>query len=384
MNENAQLLITLEDTLLFELSSSHGNILDNHELIATLDNTKTKAIDISHKLTLAETTKNNISIARSEYKPVAKRGSIIYFAEASLATISTMYELSLDSFLSIFNTALHLSPPAGGSGDINIRIINMINTIMSQLYDYTCTGIFECHKLMFSFQLTCMIQDGEGLLDQTLLDFFLKGNISLESVTETCIVTWLIETGWKDLVYISKIYPIFNEIYTHFISAPELWKAWFDLEAPEACELPSNKTTSNLNPLQKLCIIRCFRPDRVYNAVKLYVIEILGEKYIQPPVLDYHRIYLQSSPLSPMVFILSPGADPQADIQKYSDNMNMTSKFKFVALGQGQGPIAEQLLEIGLYMYIYSIICTCILYNMYMYMHRNMHKQVYVLNLTIQ
>ena len=47
------------------------------------------------------------------------------------------------------------------------------------------------------------------------------------------------------------------------------------------------------------------------------------------------------------VFILSPGADPQSDIQKFSDEMSMSSKFKFVALGQGQGPLAEQLLEVG-------------------------------------
>ena len=40
MGENALLLVSLEDTLLRELSSSQGNILDNHELIATLENTK--------------------------------------------------------------------------------------------------------------------------------------------------------------------------------------------------------------------------------------------------------------------------------------------------------------------------------------------------------
>jgi dynein heavy chain len=48
-----------------------------------------------------------------------------------------------------------------------------------------------------------------------------------------------------------------------------------------------------------------------------------------------------------MVFILSPGADPQSDIQKFCDEMGMSNRFKFVALGQGQGPIAEQLLEVG-------------------------------------
>ena len=48
-----------------------------------------------------------------------------------------------------------------------------------------------------------------------------------------------------------------------------------------------------------------------------------------------------------MIFILSPGSDPQGDIQAFSDEMNMKMKFKFIALGQGQGPCAEQLIEAG-------------------------------------
>jgi len=43
-------------------------------------------------------------------------------------------------------------------------------------------GIFEAHKLIFSFQMTTMIMDGDSLLDRQELDFFLKGNTSLDEV----------------------------------------------------------------------------------------------------------------------------------------------------------------------------------------------------------
>ena len=171
MGENAQLLVSLEDTLLRELSSSSGNILDNHELIATLENTKTKAVEIQGKLQLAEKTKADISEARSVYKPVAKRGSILYFAEAGLSTINSMYEISLDSFLVVFKASLEA---AKKDPSLDGRMRNMIDTIMRQIYDYTCTGIFERHKLMFSFQMTCMVMNGEGTLNMPVLDFFLK------------------------------------------------------------------------------------------------------------------------------------------------------------------------------------------------------------------
>merc|ERR1719399_1612847 len=93
--------------------------------------------------------------------------------------------------------------------------------------------------------------------------------------------------------------------------------------------------------------MRCFRPDRVYNAVKTYVMGAIGEKYVQPPVLDYGRIFAQSTERSPMGFILSPGADPQGDIQLLCDEKGMMSKFRFIALGQGQGPKAEHLIDAG-------------------------------------
>lgn len=54
------------------------------------------------------------------------------------------------------------------------RLRNMIATITVQLYDYTCLGIFERHKLMFSFQMTTMLMDGDGRLHRPSLNFFLK------------------------------------------------------------------------------------------------------------------------------------------------------------------------------------------------------------------
>ena len=41
-------------------------------------------------------------------------------------------------------------------------------------------GLFEKHKLLFSFQMTIKLAQDEGNLEQKELDFFYKGNIALE------------------------------------------------------------------------------------------------------------------------------------------------------------------------------------------------------------
>ena len=72
VEEVAQLSETLkelEDVLLYELANATGNILDNTELIETLEKTKTKATEISEKLVEARATGEEIDVACASYRP---------------------------------------------------------------------------------------------------------------------------------------------------------------------------------------------------------------------------------------------------------------------------------------------------------------------------
>ena len=63
-------------------------------------------------------------------------------------------------------------------------------------------------------------------------------------------------------------------------------------------------------------VLRCLRMDRVTVGITRYVIAKMGDKYVQPPTLDYPAIYRQSTQMTPIVFVLSPGADPAFDVFK--------------------------------------------------------------------
>jgi dynein heavy chain len=49
------------------------------------------------------------------------------------------------------------------------------------------------------------------------------------------------------------------------------WKQWYDTEKPETEELPGK--FSKLNSFEILIILRLFRPDRIINGVKKFIIE---------------------------------------------------------------------------------------------------------------
>lgn len=360
MGANAVRLEELEEELLRNLAASSGNILDNEELINTLDTTKTQATEIAAKLSQSQVTKADISRARSGFVPAAKRGSILFFAMAGLSNISRMYETSLASFLVVFKRSLANAKKAP---QLDARLRNMIGGMTRELYDYTCTGIFERHKLMFSFQMTVMIMEGEGELSRPELDFFLRGDISLDAVgTPNPHAGWLSAAGWKDLLRLGGLgtSPAFTELVADVQANGTAWRAWYDLETPEEAALPSG-FSDKLSPFQVLLVYRCFRPDRVYNGVKRFVMWRMGEQFVQPPVADYARIYAQSSPTTPVVFVLSPGADPQSDIQALGQTMGFTppTRFKFLALGQGQASKAEEMLETGMARGYWVLLSNC-------------------------
>lgn len=137
-----------------------------------------------------------IEQARQSYSPAAKRGAILFFAMTSLSSISEMYEYSLSSYLTVFNNSLR---DARKDTILENRLRNIIDKLTLNVYEYTCYGIFEQHKLMFALQMTFMIKDGEKDLNNKELDFFLKGNTSLEQVQKAKPYKWVPDVGWKDL-----------------------------------------------------------------------------------------------------------------------------------------------------------------------------------------
>lgn len=51
---------------------------------------------------------------------------------------------------------------------------------------------------------------------------------------------------------------------------------------------------------------------------------------------DLSAVFKESSHTTPLIFILSPGTDPAADLYKFADLMQFSKKMSAISLGQGQ------------------------------------------------
>lgn len=236
---------------------------------------------------------------------------------------------------------------------------NVIEGLTFDVYNYTCLGLFEMHKLMFSFQMCIRVLDEIHPLDRAFLSFFLKGNLSLEASERQKPDEWFPDQGWQDVLQLaelggSKEDPEVGGFHPLSKLADEIeldmvaWQAYYELEAPEEAPMPSGFHES-LTEFEKLLVLRCLRVDRVTVGITKFVISVMGERFVQPPVLDYSNIYKQSTEVTPIVFILSPGADPAFDVFRLGEDMGYKpgGKLKYMALGQGMGPKAQEFIETG-------------------------------------
>ncbi|XP_037090995.1 dynein heavy chain 10, axonemal-like [Pollicipes pollicipes] len=342
-SQNKRLLKDLEDALLRELSTCQGNMLDNTELLQTLEDTKSKATEVFEKLELAASTALDIDRLRDGFRPVARRGALLFFVLSDMATVNSMYQYSLAAYLQVFSYSLKKSMP---DTVLAKRLKNIIDTLTENVYDYGCTGIFERHKLLFSLQITVTLQRSEQLVVQPEVDFFIKGNVSVEKTSLAKPCDWIPDKGWEDICRLTQDFSdLFGNLPRDLKKRAEDWHKWYSSDRPEAEPLPG-VYERQCSPFQRLMLLRSFRVDRVYLGVTDYVTEIMGENYVTPPVLRFEAILEQSAPTTPVVFILSPGADPAGDLIKLADRNGFgSSRIKFLSLGQGQEETATHLME---------------------------------------
>merc|ERR1719473_1775163 len=115
VTNNTKSLQLLDKQLLERLSNSTGNLLDDTELIEVLANTKAKAKEVEQKLADAAEKEIEINEKREQFRPVATRGSLMYFNMTEMTLVSNpitmqptgwMYNCSLMQFLEQFDVSV--------------------------------------------------------------------------------------------------------------------------------------------------------------------------------------------------------------------------------------------------------------------------------------
>eukprot|EP01028_Stygiella_incarcerata_P003513 TRINITY_DN1708_c0_g1_i1.p1 TRINITY_DN1708_c0_g1~~TRINITY_DN1708_c0_g1_i1.p1 ORF type:complete len:4499 (-),score=1316.34 TRINITY_DN1708_c0_g1_i1:2775-16271(-) len=330
----------LEDSLLERLSNATGDILGDTELIENLERTKKTSVEIEEQVKKSRVTEREINAAREHYRPVASRGSLLYFLLDSLYKMEPMYQFSLNAFVVVFSRAID---QAQAEEDIEERVKILVEIVTLQVFNYARRGLFEKHKLIFAADLCFRILAERGDLDVTELDFFIRGRRPPQ-VPANPLGEWMTDDSWAAVQGLRSLEG-FERLADDVESSAKRWREWSDMERPEREKLPQD--WKNKTDFQKLLIVKAIRPDRVTHATRDFVAKYLGQEYVEQAPFSLEKTYFESSPSTPLFFILFPGADPVSEVETLGKKLGFTEqngRFVNVSLGQGQESVAEKAL----------------------------------------
>ncbi|XP_046391604.1 dynein axonemal heavy chain 6 [Ischnura elegans] len=347
INSDKQQLKAIEEKILKLLFTSEGNILDDEELIDTLNESKETAAIIASRLEQSEATEKKISIAREKYRSVSVRGAVMYFVVARLADIDPMYQYSLKYFNQLFNLVIETSEK---SSDLEERLNILLDQTTLSVYTNVSRGLFEKHKLVFSFMLCCDILMNAGKLSVDYWNFLLRGPLSTNpDAPKKPDMAFLTDGMWNAVNFLEDNFPSFTDLRKNVgreitVTLGNFFQVIHISQSLSKSAIPWDKT---LGSFEKLLLIKALKEEKLVFAITEFVKENLGKPFIESPPIILQSVYQDTSNVTPLIFVLTTGSDPFGSFQRFAQEMDFEDKIHSISLGQGQGPVAEKMINLG-------------------------------------
>ena len=137
----------------------------------------------------------------------------------------------------------------------------------------------------------------------------------------------------------------FDGLSDNIESLPEAWKAYKESDETWLAD-PPGRFGESLDAFQRMCLVRIFREEKLIFAFEHYVRSQIGDEFVDPIPVRLNEVYPDTNNATPVIFVLSVGADPTGMLSRFGTTMDRkpNDRLHIVSLGQGQGPVAEQLV----------------------------------------
>uniref|UniRef100_A0A671UTN4 Cytoplasmic dynein 2 heavy chain 1 n=1 Tax=Sparus aurata TaxID=8175 RepID=A0A671UTN4_SPAAU len=328
-------LAQLEESLLETLATAQGNILENRELIDSLNQTKASSALIQESLLESHRLQTSIDQERDAYLPLAESASKMYFVITDLSKINNMYRFSLASFLRLFQRALQAKKEVENT---EARIAALEASLKNMVYEYVCRSLFKADQLMFALHFVKGMHP--ELFQESEWDVF-TGTIVGEMFKKEEFPFWIDQERHGAVAIFKTTFPALYQSLC--LSDSDLWLSFSQSSQCEQ-EIPSS-IAKKITPFQQLLLVEAVRPDRLQSAMAAFATQALGMKELSPPPLNLRRLYTETLEWEPVLIIISPGADPSQELAELAAETVGRDNYHEISMGQGQADVALATLR---------------------------------------
>jgi dynein heavy chain len=161
-------------------------------------------------------------------------------------------------------------------------------------------------------------------------------------------VDYINDTQWVKILGVEEAHEAFADLSKSLQNPSDAatWREIMISEAPQNIKLPP-EYEERCTQFQKLMILNILCQRKLMGIISQFVGKELGDMFTKSPPYDLVGVFNDSVNTSPIIFVLTPGADPIADLISLAKTRGMENRLKTISLGQGQGPKAIKFIKDG-------------------------------------
>ena len=337
-------LSNVEKQLLQELINLDGNLLENKTLIASLEDTKDKAIKSEIALNESIVLSENIDNKRNIYLPLSILATDVFILLQNMYKINPMYRYSLNNFIEIFKQSIL----SCSSSDNKIKLDSYKSNFISQAYYYYARTVFKSDLLSYGLYFIRNINNKSVGDRNDLLWEFLLGNTAT-NIKENNTLSINLPTSFpidrKDITF--SFIKIFNDEYSSLVSNNMIETILSNEKL--SLELILSLLNKNTNKqiqintnLFCLILIQCIRPDQLETLMRDFICKEISIKSIVPESISLSSILHNEKNSIPILFNTSLGSDPSKEIEELAIKNIGIENFIEIPIGAGN---TEKILQ---------------------------------------
>ncbi|XP_041462850.1 dynein heavy chain 8, axonemal-like [Lytechinus variegatus] len=313
---NMKQLDQLEDQMLECLASDNRllNDLTTTKKLGDMKKHYDETVESQERVQISESAIHN---AREGYRSIARRGAVCFDVSRGMSEVNFIYQTSWQQFLETFDISIKHS-------ERSAAVKAVVERLTFNAFQATARSLLERDRHIYSVFLAMEVEDSIGnvgfgereyVISPQLGSATMSGlGLSAASDHRVCQIRkpfdWMLDDQFHNLQSLAINFEWFQDMFERMPKdgRETQWRTLGEHENPELHPLPE-KMDDHYNPMQRLMVIRAFRPDRIMQAATVFVGKSLGKKYTNDVSIDPNVILRQTSPVIPILLLYTREGD---------------------------------------------------------------------------